>query len=132
MQGFTQDPEQIRQMMIDADGKRRTLTSVAEELGVSVNTVRKALVGMDRYRRDDVETKEHAEATRVFNELRSQMLAHGWAPSQRALAEATGFTVSRVNYLLQVLKHQGLIELGPNPREVRIVGSSMVIPEITM
>jgi DNA-binding IclR family transcriptional regulator len=85
-----------------------------------------------RPRRAASAAKEQEEANTVLQVLRQAMLENGWAPSQRDLAEVTGFTAARVNYLMQLLKPQGLVELGPNPREVRIVGSSMVIPPVSL
>jgi DNA-binding transcriptional regulator YhcF (GntR family) len=128
------DAEQIRQRaaQLDADGNPPTMVEVAADMGVSVITVRKALITEDRPQRTATQAKQDAEAAAVFEALKAGLAANMWAPSQRDLGAATGLTASRVNYLLQVLRHQGLIELGPNPREVRIVGSSMVIPEVTL
>lgn len=78
---------------------------------------------------------DHAEHLRrhqqmVLDAIREHTLAHGWPPSQRAIAEITGINLQRVNTTLKTLVEQGLIELGPHPREVRIVGSVMTIPEV--
>jgi len=135
MKGTTYDVDRIVALAVtpDEDGNPRTLVSMAAELGVSVATVRKAMLAVDgRQRRTASTIKERDEANIVLQVLRRTMLENGWAPSQRDLAEVTGFTPARVNYLMQILKHQGLVELGPNPREVRIVGSSMVIPEVAL
>jgi len=135
MKGSTHDVDRIVALAAtpDENGNPRTLVSMAAELGVSVATVRKAMLTVDgRPRRAASAAKEQEEANTVLQVLRQAMLENGWAPSQRHLAEVTGFTPARVNYLMQILKHQGLVELGPNPREVRIVGSSMVIPQVSL
>lgn len=74
--------------------------------------------------------KVHAQL--LLDAIREHTLMHGWPPSQRTIAEMTGLNLQRVNTVLKYLNEQGLIELGRNPREVRIVGSVMTIPEVTL
>jgi DNA-binding transcriptional regulator YhcF (GntR family) len=134
MKGTTADADRIRERAAvpDAEGRLPTMAEVAVDLGVSISTVRKALVSVGRQQRATSLAKEQTETAVLFDAIRSSVSENVWPPSQRDLAAATGYTISRVNYLLAVLKHQGLIDLGPNPREIRIVGSSMVIPEVTL
>ena len=117
----------------DGDGKSPTVADIAAKFGLNVITVNKVLLGDPNHdRKPKVKEKERVEGNLVLEALREKTLSNGWAPSQRDLADATGLMVSRVNYLLQVMKHQGLIEVGPHPRQVRITGSKMVIPQVTM
>lgn len=123
--------EDVNALLYDGDGNARTQVDIAAELGVSVATVRRARASTREQVTRHVPKTEH-EAKLVYDTLAEQVAANFWAPSQRDLAVRTGLTLSRVNYLLQYLKGQGLVELGPNPREIRIVGSSMVIPRVTL
>jgi DNA-binding transcriptional regulator YhcF (GntR family) len=117
----------------DKEGNLPSRIDIAAKFGINVVTVNKVLLADPNHdRTPKVKEKERTEGNLVLEELRKQTLENGWAPSQRDIAEATGLMVSRVNYLLQVMKHQGLIEIGPHPRQVRITGSKMVIPQVTM
>jgi len=117
----------------DENGKQPSRVDIAARFGINVVTVNKVLLADPNHERTPkVKEKERAEGNLVLEELRRQTLENGWAPSQRDIAEATGLMVSRVNYLLRVMKHQGLIEIGPHPRQIRITGSKMVIPQVTM
>lgn len=76
--------------------------------------------------------RRKAHGQLILDAIREHTLANGWPPSQRTLVEMTGLNLQRVNSILKMLVEQGLIELGPNPREVRIVGSVMTIPQVTL
>ena len=71
-------------------------------------------------------------AQQLIDAIREHTLIHGWPPSQRTLSGMTGLNLQRVNTVLRYLNDEGLIEVGPNPREVRIVGTVMTIPEVTL
>lgn len=114
------------------DGTLPTRMEVAAAFGINVVTVNKALVGTGLKRPQHTELRERTEANRVLQELIRYSAEHGWAPSQRELAEATDLMTSRVNYLLRVLEVNGLIEIGPAARQIRVVGSKMVVPSVTM
>lgn len=61
--------------------------------------------------------------------IRDHCAEHAWPPSQRELAKATGIRLDRVNEILHMMETDGLIQLGPGPRQIRIVGAQMIIPE---
>jgi DNA-binding transcriptional regulator YhcF (GntR family) len=115
------------------DGTLPSRPEVAANFGVNVVTVNKALLSSPRHKRPDwVEARVRSEGNRVLEELKRYMAENGYAPSQRELAEATGLMTSRVNYLLRALEVQGIIEVFPGARAIRIVGAKMVIPNVTM
>jgi DNA-binding transcriptional ArsR family regulator len=132
-QGFITDNDDIIAYGTEViNGGTRTVTDIAAHFGVTMMTVRKALLGQGRPQRPSTSEKESVEGKIVLDAIVSELKANVWPPSQRDLADLTGLTPSRVNYLLQVLRHAGLIELGPNSREIRIFGAKMVIPEVSM
>lgn len=53
-------------------------------------------------------------------------------PSQREIAAGLDMAVSQVNRHVGIMVAQGLLEVGPGNRAVRITGSRMVIPEVTL
>lgn len=118
---------------LDEHGKQPSRVDIAAKFGINVVTVNKVLLAEPTYERSTkVREGEKRDANLILNVLRRSTLNEGWAPSQRELAEETGLMVSRVNYILRVLKHEGIVELGPHPRQIRIVGSKMVIPSVTL
>lgn len=123
--------EDVNALLLDSDGNQRTQVDIAARLGVSVATVRRVRAAT-REQMPRHAPKADREAKMVYDAIARHISEHMWAPSQRDLSTTTGLTLSRVNYLLQYMRGQGLIELGPNPREIRIVGSSMVIPQVTL
>lgn len=124
--------ETVAAAQYDDEGNQRTQVEMATRLGVSVPTIRRAIASMNGAPEGPGRSKADREVQLVYNALVAHINTHVWPPSQRDIVAVTGLTLSRVNYLLQVMRSQGLIELGPNPREVRIVGSRMVMPEVTM
>ena len=116
----------------DSEGKLPTIVDVSAKFHVSKLTVNRIMLSAEGDARTTVTTKATGRANDILKYVADYMLEHGWAPAQRDIADATGVSLPQVNYLLQVLKHEGLIEIGANPREIRIVGSKMVIPTITM
>ena len=116
----------------DSEGKLPTIVDVSAKFHVSKLTVNRIMLSAEGDARTTVTTKATGRANDILKYVADYMLEHGWAPAQRDIADATGVSLPQVNYLLQVLKHEGLIEIGANPREIRIVGSKMVIPTVTM
>ena len=116
----------------DSEGKLPTIVDVSAKFHVSKLTVNRIMLSVEGDARTTVTTKATGRANDILKYITGYMLEHGWAPAQRDIADATGVSLPQVNYLLQVLKHEGLIEIGANPREIRIVGSKMVIPNVTM
>ena len=82
--------------------------------------------------RDQYIEHRKAHAQLLIDAIREHTIINGWPPSQRTLADMTGLNLQRVNAVLKYLNDEGLIEVGPNPREVRIVGTVMTIPEVTL
>ena len=64
--------------------------------------------------------------------IRRSALEHGWAPSRREIAAEIGCTASKINGVVAKLAEEGLIEVGPDSRQIRIVNSVMRIPEVTL
>lgn len=117
----------------DAEGRLPSKTAIAHHFGLHVVTVRKALLAdPNRKASDTVYAKQRTDAALVLDAIRDHTLEYGWAPSQRDIAETTGLMTSRVNFLLRALREEGIIETGPHPRQVRIIGTKMVIPNVTM
>lgn len=138
--GFTTDREAVVNYVKeyhDLHGKRPTQKEIAEVFGISqsaAGTIVRSETQMAGERIPGGRTPKNGpeEDRHVLSLLRRHILEHGWAPSQREISDETGFALHKVNLHMHRLHTQGLIELGPNPREVRIVGSKMVIPEVTM
>ncbi len=57
---------------------------------------------------------------------------HGWAPSQREISQHIEGSLQTVNADIRRLQQQGLIEVGPFPRQIRVVGSVMKESEVAM
>lgn len=139
--GETTDRQAVSQYVKDyyaKHGERPTQLAVAEKFGVTQSTVGNilrtdtTLPGQNRTpgrksSRSMVETDQF-----VYNFVREFTMRKGWAPSQREVAAAIGCAPHKANFHLHRLHQQNLIELGPHPRQVNIVGSRMDIPEITL
>jgi sulfur relay (sulfurtransferase) DsrC/TusE family protein len=70
------------------------------------------------------------ESTMEF--IRNYIAEHGWAPSQREISDHISGSLQTVNADLQRLQKQGLIKMGPYPRQIRVVESVMKEAEVTM
>lgn len=117
----------------DQHGKMPSRVDVAAKFGINVVTVNKVLLASPQHERaPQVKVREEKDAQAVLREVIRCQTENAWSPSQREIGEACDMMPSRVNYLLRLMHHQGIIELGPNSRQIRIVGSKMVIPEVTM
>jgi SOS-response transcriptional repressor LexA len=82
---------------------------------------------------ESVRLRQAATATRIAAFIREYTLEHGWAPSQREITEALGCSLNTTNLGLARLAEEGIIDMEPGvPRAVRIVGTKMVIPEVSM
>jgi DNA-binding transcriptional ArsR family regulator len=68
----------------------------------------------------------------TFEFIQDYIEKNGWAPSQREIAEFVSGSLQTVNSDLRRLQEQGLIEIGPHARQIRIVGSVMKEAEVTM
>jgi sulfur relay (sulfurtransferase) DsrC/TusE family protein len=119
-------------------GERPTQTLVAEEFGVTQSTIGnimrtdESLPGGSAAGGRALPTPMADSDRFVLTFVRKFALENGWAPSQREIAEAMGTAPHKANFHLHRLHEQGLIELGPNAREIRIVGAKMEIPEVTL
>jgi DNA-binding transcriptional regulator YhcF (GntR family) len=117
----------------DAEGRLPSKNAIARHFGIHVVTVRKALLAdPNRRASGTVQARQRIDAALVLDAIRDHTLEHGWAPSQRDIAETTGLMTSRVNFVLRALREEGIIETGPHPRQIRIIGTKMVIPNVTM
>ena len=80
-----------------------------------------------------VDPDEQAEACKqTMNFIQHSIEGAGWAPSQREIADHLNTSANRANRLIAILAADGLIEVGPAARQIRIVGSSMKMPEVTL
>lgn len=80
-------------------------------------------------------TKSCRQGTRhesVMQFIREYITEHGWAPSQREISSHIAGSLQTVNADLQRLQKQGLIQMGPFPRQIRVVASVMKDGSVTM
>ena len=119
-------------------GERPTQALVAKQFGVTPATVGNIVradsstPGENRGQGRRLEVPLVESDQIVYDFIRRFTLEYGWAPSQREVAGALGCAPHKANFHLHRLHKQNLIELGPNPREVKIVGTKMEIPEVTL
>ena len=115
------------------NGTMPSRVDVAAKFGINVVTANKVLLRSPSHARQaSAQVREKKDGQTVLNEITRYQSEHGWAPSQREIGEACDMMPSRVNYLLRYLEHEGLIEVGPQARQIKVVGSKMVIPQVTM
>lgn len=119
------------------NGMRPTHQEVADHLGIQRATVAKVVaVNADTGRIDGEPRKAgRIGADRRLETLqfiRTYALENGWAPSQREIARNAGCSVNTINSVIAKLAADGLIEMGPHPRQIRITGSVMKVPEVTL
>lgn len=118
-------------------GLRPTHQKVADEFDLQRATISKVVnaeADTDRIHGEPRKAGRIATDRRpdALNHIRDSILKDGWAPSQRELADYLGCSVSATNGVIAKLAADGLIEVGPNPRQIRIVGSSMKVPEVAL
>ena len=141
MRGITTDPQIVVDYynnVFDQRGERPTQREVAIALQISPAVVSKAVASNEdkiQGKRPDAGRKPVTDdpfdaKTMAF--LRGYTINNGWAPSQREVADAVGCSVTKINALLARLAAEGLIELGPHPRQIKITGSVLRMPEITL
>jgi SOS-response transcriptional repressor LexA len=108
---------------------------VSDKFGMSYSTASR-LIGVGAARngkkRAGGRTPSHDRKQAIISYLIGYIKSYGWAPSQREIAEAVGASLNAVNIDLEILKEQGLIEMGPQARQIRVVGTSMKTPEVTL
>jgi transposase len=108
---------------------------VAEKFDMSYSTASR-LIGVGAARNGKTRAGRPSNAAErkqaIMTYLTGYMSAYGWPPSQREIAEAVGASLNAVNIDLEILKEQGLIEMGPQARQIRIVGTVMKMPEVTL
>ena len=108
---------------------------VADKFGVSYSTASRLIgVGAARNGKKRAGRPSNAEERKqaIMSYLIGYMKSYGWPPSQREIAEAVGASLNAVNIDLEILKEQGLIEMGPQARQIKVVGSVMKMPEVTL
>ena len=141
MRGYVTDPIPIINHMNEVyatTGRRPSNSSVAAKFDLSKQAVAKVVMtngSLLRGEPNPAGRKESANAKLVgpaLTAIRRFQLENGWAPSQRELAEMLGCQPDRVNSVIAKLAVDGLIEVGPHPRQIRIVGSVMKIPEVAL
>jgi hypothetical protein len=121
---------------LDHHQRRPTAGEIAARFGVSsgfAGREAKALLDDPDFftdaRRDHAQATRSEVAQRAMRFIAGHIDTHGWAPSQRELAEALGCSVQHANATLNRLEADGLIVKGPQPRQIRIVASAMKSPE---
>lgn len=68
----------------------------------------------------------------TYKFIREYIRENGWAPSQREISDHISGSLQTVNSDLQRLQKNGLIKMGPFPRQIRVVESVMKEAEVTM
>lgn len=104
-------PEQIREWLAEPG---RTQVDAAAHFDVSINTIQLAT----NHRIGDTERATRAAIAELIAE-------HGWAPSVRELATATGRSIQSTHLGLAKLAHEGYIVKGPGPRMIRLTNKEM-------
>jgi hypothetical protein len=77
-------------------------------------------------------TRQGSRHKLTYQFISDYIAEHGWAPSQREISQYIEGSLQTVNADIRRLQKQGLIEVGPFPRQIRIVGSVMKESEVTM
>lgn len=119
-------------------GERPTQREAAVALQMSPATVAKTVSSNEDEIQGEASTTirkpanldETISKTMAF--LRGYTINNGWAPSQREVATAVGCSVTKMNNVLARMAAEGLIEIGPHPRQIKITGSVLRMPEISM
>jgi DNA-binding FadR family transcriptional regulator len=113
---------------------------VSEEFQISETRAANILAALRRERRippsNRLRRKYHLrQGSRhelTFEYIRDYIEEHGWAPSQREISQHIEGSLQTVNSDLQRLQKNGLIKMGPFPRQIRVVESVMKEAEVTM
>ena len=114
-----------------------TAREVSEEFDIAYTTAVNVLAKLEaageitRQQRFDSGRRSEKQAE-ILGFIRSFCEANCVPPSQREIANELGMAVSQVNRHVGIMVAQGLLEVGPGSRAVRITGSRMVIPEVTL
>jgi hypothetical protein len=109
--------------------------TVSDRFGMSYSTASR-LIGVGAARNGKkraggrVATNDRKQA--IMSYLIGYTRTYGWPPSQREIAQAVGASLNAVNIDLELMKEEGLIEMGPQARQIRIVGSVMKTPDVTL
>jgi SOS-response transcriptional repressor LexA len=119
-------------------GRTPTIPEVADGLQVAEVTAAKLLKQLrlagelEPHSRTGQRAGRDDDRRALLTFIRSYTLQHGWPPTQRESADALVWPLSKTNAILGELEAQGLIEVGPSARAVRIVGTVMTIPEVAL
>ena len=112
--------ERIMSEYVDNTGLLPTPEALAEELECSVATARRLL------RLNGPETaRTRITHHQIYSFVDAYIKQNGWAPSQREIAEHCGISVNSVNVKLERMSKEGLIEVGPYPRQLKVTGGVM-------
>ena len=118
-------------------GKAPTARVVSDEFGIAyasaVNVLSRLEAAGEIKRRQRFDSNQRSEKqAEILAFIRSFCEANVVPPSQREIAAGLDMTLSQVNRHIGIMIAQGLLEVGPGSRTVRITGSRMVIPEVTL
>ncbi len=104
---------------------------VAAAVGISVATARQIMdrAGVWNGARGPNKRSEHVRgATAQF--VQQFIEDNGWAPSISEIADGVGTSRSNAHRTLQSLQASGLIEVGPYPRQIRMVRMKAATEEL--
>jgi predicted ArsR family transcriptional regulator len=104
---------------------------VAEAVGISAATARIIMERNDVWNGARGPNKRSEPVRRDVGEFVQRFIEdNGWAPSITEIAEGVGTSRSNAHRTLQMLQASGLIEVGPYPRQIRMVRMKAVTEEL--